>query len=94
MFQNGAAAAAGPGGSLVGDVPGFGTNSSIHELFGWFSLIYRKVKQIVFSGKMVWRKMEGLRDQQVIDRLQNRIMNLIHDALADQNGLFSLMFCL
>uniref|UniRef100_A0A1I7XN83 Phosphoprotein n=1 Tax=Heterorhabditis bacteriophora TaxID=37862 RepID=A0A1I7XN83_HETBA len=35
---------------------------------------------------MVWRKMEGLRDEAVIDRLQNRIMNLIHDALADQNN--------
>lgn len=30
--------------------------------------------------------MESLRDQAVIDRLQNRIMNLIHDALSDQNG--------
>ncbi|KAK6759057.1 hypothetical protein RB195_016338 [Necator americanus] len=52
------------------EVPGFGTNSSIHELF----------------GKMVWKKMEGLRDENVIDRLQNRIMNMIHEALAEQSG--------
>ncbi|WKY12774.1 hypothetical protein Q1695_003960 [Nippostrongylus brasiliensis] len=52
------------------EVPGFGTNSSIHELF----------------GKMVWKKMEGLRDEAVIDRLQNRIMNMIHEALAQQNN--------
>ncbi|KAK6023544.1 hypothetical protein OSTOST_10666 [Ostertagia ostertagi] len=51
------------------EVPGFGANSSIHELF----------------GKMVWKKMEGIRDDAVIDRLQNRIMNLIHEALAQQN---------
>ncbi|KAJ1352684.1 hypothetical protein KIN20_009086 [Parelaphostrongylus tenuis] len=51
------------------EVPGFGTNSSIHELF----------------GKMVWKKMEGLRDESVIDRLQNRIMNMIHEALAQQS---------
>ncbi|CAI4231323.1 unnamed protein product [Auanema sp. JU1783] len=56
--------------AIPGEVPGFGNNSSIHELF----------------GKMVWKKMEGLRDQAVIDRLQNRIMNLIHDALADQSA--------
>ncbi|PIO60765.1 hypothetical protein TELCIR_17730, partial [Teladorsagia circumcincta] len=51
------------------EVPGFGANSSIHELF----------------GKMVWKKMEGIRDDAVIDRLQNRIMNMIHEALAQQN---------
>ncbi|CAJ0588401.1 unnamed protein product [Cylicocyclus nassatus] len=56
--------------TAVNEVPGFGTNSSIHELF----------------GKMVWKKMEGLRDEAVIDRLQNRIMNMIHEALAEQSG--------
>ncbi|KHJ75446.1 hypothetical protein OESDEN_24938 [Oesophagostomum dentatum] len=35
---------------------------------------------------MVWKKMEGLRDEAVIDRLQNRIMNMIHEALAEQSG--------
>uniref|UniRef100_A0A8R1HYE2 Uncharacterized protein n=1 Tax=Caenorhabditis japonica TaxID=281687 RepID=A0A8R1HYE2_CAEJA len=51
------------------DVPGFGKNSNIHELF----------------GKMIWRKMEQIQDQALVDQLQNRIMNLIHDALAGQN---------
>ncbi|KAK5975667.1 hypothetical protein GCK32_009747 [Trichostrongylus colubriformis] len=51
------------------EVPGFGANSSIHELF----------------GKMVWKKMEGIRDNAVVDRLQNRIMNMIHEALAQQS---------
>uniref|UniRef100_A0A0K0CYP7 Cleavage and polyadenylation specificity factor subunit 6 n=1 Tax=Angiostrongylus cantonensis TaxID=6313 RepID=A0A0K0CYP7_ANGCA len=55
--------------NTANEVPGFGTNSSIHELF----------------GKMVWKKMEGLRDEAVIDRLQNRIMNMIHEALAQQS---------
>ncbi|XGW06476.1 hypothetical protein V3C99_016632 [Haemonchus contortus] len=55
--------------SNAGDVPGFGTNSSIHELF----------------GKMVWKKMEAIKDEAVIDRLQNRIMNMIHEALAQQS---------
>ncbi|EPB72382.1 hypothetical protein ANCCEY_08540 [Ancylostoma ceylanicum] len=36
--------------------------------------------------KMVWKKMEGLRDESVIDRLQNRIMNMIHEALAEQSS--------
>ena len=38
-------------------------------------------------GKMVWRKMEQLRDQHLVDELQNKIMNLIHDALAAQNAV-------
>lgn len=61
----------GQGNSLApgSEVPGFGTNSSIHELF----------------GKMVWKKMEGLRDEAVIDKLQNSIMNMIHEALAQQS---------
>ncbi|CAI2355090.1 unnamed protein product [Caenorhabditis sp. 36 PRJEB53466] len=51
------------------EVPGFGKNSNIHELF----------------GKMIWRKMEQIQDPAVVDQLQNRIMNLIHDVLAGQN---------
>ncbi|CAO4379504.1 unnamed protein product [Caenorhabditis nigoni] len=51
------------------EVPGFGKNSNIHELF----------------GKMIWRKMEQIQDAALVDQLQNRIMNLIHDALAGQN---------
>lgn len=51
------------------EVPGFGKNSNIHELF----------------GKMIWRKMEQIQDAAVVDQLQNRIMNLIHDALAGQS---------
>ncbi|KAF1750117.1 hypothetical protein GCK72_016663 [Caenorhabditis remanei] len=51
------------------EVPGFGKNSNIHELF----------------GKMIWRKMEQIQDSALVDQLQNRIMNLIHDALAGQN---------
>ncbi|VDO35309.1 unnamed protein product [Haemonchus placei] len=55
--------------SNAAEVPGFGSNSSIHELF----------------GKMVWKKMEAIKDEAVIDRLQNRIMNMIHEALAQQS---------
>lgn len=58
---------AGPEPSM--EVPGFGKNSNIHELF----------------GKMIWRKMEQINDAALVDQLQNRIMNLIHDALASQN---------
>ncbi|PAV92313.1 hypothetical protein WR25_19529 [Diploscapter pachys] len=53
------------GGGNPTEVPGFGKNSSIHELF----------------GKMVWKKMEGLKDESVIDDLQQRILNLITEAL-------------
>ena len=33
------------------------------------------------AGKMVWKKMEGLKDESVIDDLQQRILNLITEAL-------------
>ncbi|EYB84976.1 hypothetical protein Y032_0306g1985 [Ancylostoma ceylanicum] len=69
-LQGGADVPNGAPASGGSEVPGFGTNSSIHELF----------------GKMVWKKMEGLRDESVIDRLQNRIMNMIHEALAEQSS--------
>ena len=65
--MNGAQPFAGPEPSM--EVPGFGKNSNIHELF----------------GKMIWRKMEQINDAALVDQLQNRIMNLIHDALASQN---------
>lgn len=42
--------------------------------------------KVLRLGKMVWKKMEGLRDESVIDRLQNRIMNMIHEALAEQSS--------
>ncbi|CAB3398408.1 unnamed protein product [Caenorhabditis bovis] len=69
MMQNGPLTNGPPGQAPV-EVPGFGKNSNIHELF----------------GKMVWRKMEQIRDESILDSLQNRIMNLIHEAISAQNS--------
>ncbi|PIC26461.1 hypothetical protein B9Z55_019029 [Caenorhabditis nigoni] len=37
-------------------------------------------------GKMIGRQMEQIQDAAVVDQLQNRMMNLMHDALAEQEA--------